>query len=421
MIFTEVLLFTFIGIILGIFTGLIPGIHVNTIFITLPFLTPIIFNFNFSIYAVFALIVSMAVAHTIFDFIPSIFLGVPEDSTALSILPGHKLLLQGKGIEALFLTIIGGLFITILFILLLPFLIFLIPILFNSLKFYIPLILILIVSFTILTEKSKSGMFFSFLLFLFSGFLGLITLNSKLIPEGYVFFPLFTGLFGIPTLIISLGTKSEIPPQSGLIFNIKRKLVLSGVFKSLFSSLLVGILPGVGAAQATVLTQELTNLGKKKNKEKIESENLKEFLISIGGINTSITLISFLSLYSIQKARTGASVAISKLIENFQINELILLISISLISIGISSILALYIGNKILIFIQKIPYYKISLIILSFLFIFGLIFTGILGVIVMLISTSIGMIAPLSKIKRSHSMGVIILPVILFYLKIPFS
>jgi putative membrane protein len=39
-------------------------------------------------------------------------------------------------------------------------------------------------------------------------------------------------------------------------------------------------------------------------------------------------------------------------------------------------------------------------------------FTGPLGLFVLAVSTAIGMIAPLTGIRRSHGMGVLLLPVI---------
>ncbi|MEM2918324.1 MAG: tripartite tricarboxylate transporter permease [Candidatus Altiarchaeota archaeon] len=407
--FLEILFFIFLGITLGIISGLLPGLHVNTIYLLIPLFSAFFIDLNISVYGLITFIISAAITSTIVDFIPSIFLGAPEEATALSVLPGHRLLLQGKGLEALFLTTSGGVFTTLLFFVLTPLLLFILPIIHSLLKFYIAFVLLVICFFMILTEKNKERIFFSVLVFLLSGSLGIITLNSGILPENFVLFPIFTGLFGIPTLLLSLKHKSNIPPQEEVIFNTERKLIFSGSIKAFFASILLGLLPGVGVAQATVLTQELT---KKKDP--------REFLISVGGVNTAVALISILSLYTVKRARSGAAIAIRNLLENFTIYDILLLISVSLISVGISAILTLYIGNKILKFIQKFPYSKISLIILILLFFLCFIFTGLNGILILLVSTSIGIIAPLSKIKRSHSMGVLIIPVILFYLGINF-
>lgn len=81
----EVLLALLLGVTAGTITGLFPGIHINLVALMLfiysswllGFTTPIIL-------AVF--IVAMSITHVFLDFIPSIFLGAPEEATALSVL-----------------------------------------------------------------------------------------------------------------------------------------------------------------------------------------------------------------------------------------------------------------------------------------------------------------------------------------------
>ena len=91
----EILLAIGLGILAGIFTGLIPGLHINLIgAIVVSFATknPLGFPIYFAVG-----IVAMSITHTFLDFIPSIFLGCPNEDTSLSSLPGHELLKQGKG------------------------------------------------------------------------------------------------------------------------------------------------------------------------------------------------------------------------------------------------------------------------------------------------------------------------------------
>jgi putative membrane protein len=113
----ELLIFTFFGIALGTLTGLIPGLHVNTIALIL-----LGAAITINPYYLAVVIIAMAIAHTIWNFIPSILLGAPEGGTALSVLPGHKLFLEGRGLEAIYLTIIGGVGVIFLSLLLLPYL-----------------------------------------------------------------------------------------------------------------------------------------------------------------------------------------------------------------------------------------------------------------------------------------------------------
>ena len=97
MIIISIILALILGILVGIFTGLIPGLHINLVAMLL-FLFSSKLESDLSLILA-SFIVAMSVTHIFLDFIPSIFLGAPTPQTALSILPGHRLLLKGKGYE----------------------------------------------------------------------------------------------------------------------------------------------------------------------------------------------------------------------------------------------------------------------------------------------------------------------------------
>lgn len=102
----EYLGFAVLGIGLGTFTGLIPGVHVNNI---APLMVGLTAGSALDPYQGTSLIVAMMITHTFLDFIPSTFLGVPNKDTALSVLPAHKFVLKGKGYEVIKLTALGSL------------------------------------------------------------------------------------------------------------------------------------------------------------------------------------------------------------------------------------------------------------------------------------------------------------------------
>ena len=81
-----------LGIIAGTITGLTPGIHINLVAVILVSAS-LILPISPIILVVF--IVAMSITHTFLDFIPSIFLGAPDDDTVLSVLPGHKVTSSG--------------------------------------------------------------------------------------------------------------------------------------------------------------------------------------------------------------------------------------------------------------------------------------------------------------------------------------
>ncbi len=110
-----------LGAGLGSLTGIAPGIHVNTLALVLaasaPAALPLLERACMEMgvpnegapVLLVAVIVSAAVAHSFLDFLPSMFLGAPDEGTALSVLPGHRMLLQGQGLEAVMCSAYGSL------------------------------------------------------------------------------------------------------------------------------------------------------------------------------------------------------------------------------------------------------------------------------------------------------------------------
>jgi len=114
-----ILLFALIGVGFGVLTGLTPGVHVNNIAILMLTLSPamlagLLFLEDYGISVSFitvllcTIIIATSIAHTFLDFIPSTFLGAPEGETALSVLPAHSMLLEGRGYEAVALSATGS-------------------------------------------------------------------------------------------------------------------------------------------------------------------------------------------------------------------------------------------------------------------------------------------------------------------------
>ena len=108
---TEILLLIFamsiVGSTLGAFTGLVPGIHVNTLAAVMLASYTSLFS-AISAFAepeavpvlVSSCILSASVVHSFMDFIPSLFIGAPDADEALTMLPGHRLLMEGRGMVA---------------------------------------------------------------------------------------------------------------------------------------------------------------------------------------------------------------------------------------------------------------------------------------------------------------------------------
>ena len=196
----------------------------------------------------------MSVTHTFLDTIPSIFLGAPDSDTALGVLPGHRYLLQGLGLTAVKLTLIGSFGALLLSILLFPMLMPFVSFAYPLIQDYIGWILIVVVGFMILRDRNITWSFFVFIL---AGVLGLIVLNMSKLEEPL--FPMLSGLFGVSTLLISLNSSEVLPKQKKKqSVVIKKWLTIKALLSGQFSGFITAVFPGLGAAQAAVISMQIT-------------------------------------------------------------------------------------------------------------------------------------------------------------------
>ncbi|MFA5258936.1 MAG: tripartite tricarboxylate transporter permease [Candidatus Pacearchaeota archaeon] len=399
----EILLAFIAGTLMGVFTGLIPGIHINLVAFFLLTISAILLPF-FPPISLVIFIVSLSITHIFIDFIPTIFLGAPNEDTSLSILPGHEMLIAGQGYEAVMLSVFGALIGVILLIPLIPLFIIFLPAIYPYIQRIIPLILIMIILIMILFEKNKILTLFIVLL---SGFLGYSSLNLNLKDP---LLPLLTGLFGSSSLVTSITQKTTISKQEIIsIKNILGKNKISSFIKCIFASLiaspLCSFLPALGSSQASAVGSYV-----------IGKLNKKEFLILVGIVSTLVMSLSFVTLYLINKSRTGSAVAVSKLIPLLSQSDLALITLIIIISAVFSFVISILIAKYFSKIITKISYSKLSLFILTFLTLIVIIFSGIIGLIIYVTSTALGILCILLGVKRTSLMGCLLIPTILIYL-----
>ena len=395
----ELAIVILFGIFLGVICGVIPGLHPNAVSVILITTSPLLLRYLSPI-ELAALIVTVAVSNSIIDALPSIYLGAPDaDSNAMNVLPGHKMLLEGKGHEAIVLTVTGSLLGLIFAIVSIPPLIILLKSGYPLIRSYLAFIIMGVMAFLILREKNK---IWALIIFLLSGILGIATINLQ-IKEAL--FPLFSGLFGISTIILGLKNNVKIPKQEDTVIDIKKRSAFKAVATSLVSGSIVSMLPGLGSAQGAILGSSI-----------VKEKDLKSFLIMVGGISTIDFIISFVSIYTLDKARNGSIVAISKIMESFTINDLIIFIAIALVAGGISTIVTMKMSKFSSSYISKINYKLLSVTIIMGITIAVGIISGFIGLIVLLTAIFLGMLPDLKGTGKSHLMGSLILPVILFFL-----
>lgn len=394
----EILFAIFLGILAGMITGLIPGIHINFV-ATILFINSIFF-LNFTTPLVLAIfIISMTIMHTFIDFVPSIFLGAPNEDTILSALPGHRMLFEGKGYEAVRLTALGCFLGIIIACLITPLLVFLSPLFYPVLESIMALILIFLSLVLIFTEKKWISALFVFIL---SGVLGIGTLNFSLLKQPL--FPLFTGLFATSLLSISFMQNVKIPHQKITKTKTSKREIVKIAGVSIFSSSLVSFLPGVGSAQAAVIASVF-----KKIKE-------KSFLVLLGAINTIVVILSFVALYAIKKPRSGVAVFVGKFLPDITFGQLWILLLVALFVGIFAFFISLFFAKRFARTIKKINYKWLCFIVLFFLIVLTPIISGWWGLLILATATALGIFCSLIGIKKIFLMGSLLLPVIIYYL-----
>lgn len=418
-----VILFSIIaGIMTGIITGLIPGIHVNTIAAIMVSLSTVLYGYGMDGTSIAVYIASVAVTHAFFDYIPSLFLGVPTDEV-FALLPGHRMVREGRGIEALHLSIKGswnglqiGVVILIIVLMMQSRGIDLLGAVDAYIRPYLFWVLLTISLILILSETRKV---WASLIFILSGLFGIIVLGSPLVPStGAAFnglFPALAGIFGVSGLILSLFEKTgDFPEQKNSTeLPMSSFGVLNSSVRGTGAGMAVGLLPGLGAANAATLLLMVENfLGKHKKQD----TSTYSYIVTTSAINTSDTLFGIAALYFIEKTRSGASVAMSQLFGGtfplFALVAVIIGIVISgFVAMKIMERYSMYIAHSI----SKLDFKGLNLAVLIFLGLFIYLTLGDWGIVILMGGAYLGLLPPLLNVRRAQAMGFFLVPVMLFY------
>ena len=395
----EIIVAMLLGICGGIFTGLLPGVHINLVMAVL--VPVLISDLTIEPFTIALGIIALAATHTVLDFIPSIYLGAPEEETALSVLPAHQLLLEGKGHEATLL-IIGGVMVALAAVLITsPFFFYVLPSVEKGFTNIIPLALIGISLYMVLREEKPLP---AIVCFISAGFLGYAALN---LPIKEPLFPLLGGLFGASGLILATKQKTNIPLQQSEIkatSTLKRRDWLKTLGEVVCIGPFCTVLPALGSGYAALIASEITKPARRR------------FIAIASAMSTYVMATSILVAYTIGKSRTGAAANIVSLAPELPFNKIFILMC----AFGIIALGACFLAKKISLVcsrvINRINYGKLSGIVLLFMGASVLIISGPKGVLVLITGAALGIYTLLSKVKRMHLMGCLIIPTIFYYL-----
>lgn len=374
-----------LGILLGFLLGLIPGFHVNN-------LLPLIGLLPFASQDMVILIISLSVSYVFSSFFPSILLGAPTEGTALTVLPGHKLVLKGKAVNALTLSFLGGLFSLFISVFVLAFFSFFVPVLYPYLKIAIPYLLLLALFFLVVTDRVIRAL----VIVALSSILGILTFNFNIL------LPLLTGFFGLSTLLISFSEKTKLPKQEEVFSPELSKLEI--LRSSFLATLLASFFNTVPAISSSITAIIGRIFGRMK---------AEEFLVFMGGTNTTYMAFSFLAFVLLGNTRSGSAVLLSQF---FNGENLLYLLGIILVSGIVASLLCIQVTKRVVKLYEKVSYRKLTLFAIIFLVSAVTFFTGFFGLAILFTSTSIGILANFLRVRRINCMAALIIPTVLVLL-----
>lgn len=442
------------GALVGLGAGLVPGLHANTVahgLLAAPALAlaPVAAAAGAAsgdpgAMAAFAgFLFGMALGHAFSDDVPAVYLGAPDAETALSVLPGHRLLEAGLGQAAVRAAARGSLFGVLLCLPLVPVLAWLMgpPVNgYGAVRPFLPPVLLGLAAALVMTEHGspaaeglgrRDARLLAAGLLLASAALGELVMFRGLADGG--FFPLgppeiatggpllalFAGLFGVPTLVFSLaaaGRPLEEPPP-------ERPDVIDGRDTRRFAALgtaagaLVGWLPGVGAAQATTLAfaaadrLRLRSVGRQGS-----PRDAATFLVAASAVGTANLLFNLVALTVLLRERSGVMVAVHEaagpVVDGAAATDLLVGLLVGAVAclplcyggaVGAGRVAAgLY---------RRFGPRRMALVALAVIVGFVFVLEGTTGLFVLGLATALGLVPPAAGVKRVHLMGCVLLPV----------
>lgn len=409
-----------IGAAIGTFTGLVPGIHVNTLsammLASYPALESVLTGFvpDHSVaVCVSSCIVSASVVHSFVDYIPSVFIGAPDPDDVLTMLPGHRLLSEGRGMVAVRATAIGSCIGTCTSVLLA------IPlqlILFAGLGDYFDSVTVVVLSMVILImiirEKNLRNAICAAAVLLISGTLGLAVMDldipsNSLFGEGTILFPMLSGLFGIPTMIQSLKSSRTVAQTDYEKHPVGPMPALKGVL----TGALTGWFPGITATTGAILSSTV-----------MPERRPEDFISMTASIGSSAAVMMIVTLSITGKGRSGTMINVSEILGDSVIGPMNDCFMLLLLSAGIAALFGYQItvacGKIVSGISSKFNMNVLNKICLALIIVLVFVLTGPYGLFILLISAAVGFIPIALGIGRYHLTGCLIIPTLLTYLGI---
>jgi putative membrane protein len=148
-----------------------------------------------------------------------------------------------------------------------------------------------------------------------------------------------------------------------------------------------------------------------------------EIIAILSAVNTAVTVCVLGFLYIISRSRSGATLALKAMYPVDTWNDLeptadfIRLLAITLAAGLMAMPIMRYVGKGMLRLHAAIPLQQMIMSVILFVGALVFVSTGFIGLSVLIVGTMIGLLPPRLGIRRSHAMGVILVPIMILMFK----
>ncbi|MDD2715716.1 MAG: tripartite tricarboxylate transporter permease [Candidatus Wallbacteria bacterium] len=425
MVFMSILA-SLIGMIIAAAVSLIPGLHIyNVIAITMLFTFTAVNMFAGTDPMVLtSFMLGMVVGFSMLFTVSSQYFQPNDESFRSIMLPHERFLLEGRGHEAVMLGGIGGLLGLFVITILIPILSGPISTVLKLIQPHHYWILAVVIVFILMTEWPKDHgvgadpkqrfqdgwvqLLMGYFTFFAAGILGIFIFFRTLVPVESSFqslMPVFVGLFSVPSFIMTFVTRTRVPVQHACQSIQVRKIDIarggiSGFVAGAFASLNPGMTPG----PALLLSGHLTC-----------SSGDRQFLIG-GGTARLLYYVGALLLFflpGVYMRRGGAAINISLFFVPETTEQFLLVCGIIAFIGGFSFLLLAPFSRLCIWLVHKFDYKVFSLIGLIILVGLTAWITSWQGLIILTVSTMLGIVPNMWHTRRISLLAVLLVPICL--------
>ncbi|MFB6304877.1 MAG: tripartite tricarboxylate transporter permease [Haloferacaceae archaeon] len=386
-----------LGVALGTVTGLTPGLHANAVALLLAAAAPRLPGTGLGVAAA---MLATGVVHTFLDAVPALALGVPDASMAAGALPGHRLVLAGRGSEAVRLSACGSVAGVLAAVPLAVPLTRAAGTLAPRIQDALPLVLGAVVCVLLATESSVRAAAGGAVAFAASAALGGVVLDLSLsgpLPVGSVLAPLFAGLFGAPVLLESLRGDGGVPEQDASSLRMGRVGLAVTAAAGASTGAVVAYVPGVSAGVAATIALPAAP----------GRHPARGYVVASSAANTATAVFALFALAALDAARTGVTVALRE-----AGSPVVLPVLAAAVALAAAAGTALVVvaGDRYLRAARRVDHGRVAVGVLALLALLAALFGGARGVGVYLAASAVGLLPGRLGCRRVHLMGSLVGP-----------